>query len=431
MGTRMIHIDNAFLRKVVEPKKLASLQPRLAQAQRQLAEGTCPGSEFLGWRDLPLHPDVQELARLQKTAKTIREEADALIVVGIGGSYLGTRAAIDFLTPALSVTKPRILYFGHHLDSDYAADILEQFDPHKVFINVISKSGGTLEPAVAFRLLRDRLSRVLDSATMQNRIIATTDPDSGLLCEMAKNEKWTTFHIPPNVGGRFSVMTSVGLLPIAVAGLKIDALLEGARDMAKICRASQDMESNHALLYAALRTLFYESGKRIELMAAFHPALHSVMEWWKQLFGESEGKDGKGLFPASVDFTTDLHSLGQYIQDGSRTMFETILWLEKTRRSIAIPESTDNSDHLNDLAGKTLQEINEAAFQGTAKAHSDGDVPVVILRLQERSEYALGQLFYFFEYAVAISALMLGVNPFDQPGVTTYKNNMKKLLNQK
>ncbi|MBN1542684.1 glucose-6-phosphate isomerase [candidate division KSB1 bacterium] len=424
----MIHLDDGFLREIISAKKLETIRPRLERAAQQVNRGECAGNDFLGWRDLPIDPDRVEIERIKQEAQRIRTEVDRFVVIGIGGSYLGARAAIEFLIPPFSQPQPQMLYFGHHLGSDYGAGFLELLDSGTTCINVISKSGTTTEPAIAFRLALDRLNRRSDAKTLKKRIIATTDPRHGHLRRLAEAQGWTTFAIPPDVGGRFSVLTPVGLLPIAVAGFDIDALLAGARDMALLCQESMDPGKNPALRYAALRTLLYESGKHVEILSTFDPALHYMAEWWKQLFGESEGKDGKGLFPASAHLTTDLHSLGQYIQDGSRILFETFLWLEETRETLVIPESTQDADDLNYLAGRSLDAVNYQAYRGTALAHSDGGVPVITLGLKRRDEYTLGALYYFFEYTVAISGLLLGVNPFDQPGVEAYKKNMFALL---
>ncbi len=421
----MLKLDTRFLDSFISGHELNHIEPGLEEVYNRLTNRTCPGSDFLGWLDLPF---TAEFDGIEEVAEEIRSHAEQFVMIGIGGSYLGTRATIEFLSPYFQKHKPEILYLGHHLSPDYTQELINHINPANLYVNVISKSGTTTEPGVAFRLLEAQMASQLDSKELGKRIIATTDKSSGALVHNAKQKGYRRFVIPDDVGGRFSVLTPVGLLPIAVAGLDIRELVSGARDMAQYLNENTSLEKNPAWLYAAIRFILYQKGKRVEVLSSFEPAFHYVAEWWKQLFGESEGKDGKGLFPSSADFTTDLHSLGQYIQDGYRHLFETFIMIDEPRHRVGIPENEENLDNLNYLADKDLAKANYQAFRGTALAHYDGGVPNLTITLPGRSEYYLGQLFYFFEMSVALSGLLLGVNPFDQPGVESYKQNMFALL---
>ena len=426
----MLKLDIQLLDSIVTEKTLASTQEAVCHIFNSLHEGTCTGHEWLGWRDLPFRDDVEELQSINEVAQEIRENADLFIVIGIGGSYLGARAAIEGLTSSFPCrkTQPEVLFIGHHLSVDYAAELLNYLEGKRYYINVISKSGTTTEPGIAFRLLLDHLKKHATPEQCKNQIIATTDANDGALHDMAIAEHYRRFVIPDDVGGRFSVLTPVGLLPLAVSGIKIEEMLDGAREMARQCRENMDVASNPALTYAAARHLLYQSGKYLEILAVWHPTLLYLAEWWKQLFGESEGKDGKGIWPTSVGLTTDLHSLGQYIQDGRRMLFETFLLVDKDRHHLTIPKLADDADGLNYLAGMNLANANLEAWRGTALAHFSGGTPNMTLHLAERDAYRFGELFYFFQFAVAVSGLLLGVNPFDQPGVEAYKKNMFALL---
>lgn len=426
----MIKLDTTLLQSVVSSDALAAQQEAVSRVVTSLYQGTCKGNEWLGWRDLPLEDHLEEQHRVEEYGAEIQDQADVLIVVGIGGSYLGSMAAISGLTPFFGGPKkgPEILFFGHHLSADYAAELLQHLEGKRYYINVISKSGTTTEPGIAFRLLLDHLSRQVTPQQRKRRIIATTDASTGALHDLAVAAGYRTFVIPDNIGGRFSVLTPAGLLPIAAAGIDIDHLLSGARSMADHCRRHQNLKENDVLKYAAARHLLYQAGKHVEVLAYWHPALAYVAEWWKQLFGESEGKGGQGIWPAAVGLTTDLHSLGQYIQDGRRMIFETFLQVDRNLHQQLIPALEGDPDELGYLAGRDLAEANFQALQGTALAHHQGGTPSMTLRMGERDAYHFGELFYFFEFAVAVSGLLLGVNPFDQPGVEDYKKNMFALL---
>ena len=399
-----------------------------------LNEGTGAGNDFLGWLTLPGDIEIQ-LDRIQKTANHLRSISDTTVVIGIGGSYLGARAVIDALshsfTPYLK-NKPHhdVIFAGQNICEDYLSELTEVLDERRYSIIVISKSGTTTEPAIAFRILKDHLERKVGKVNAASRIIAITDEKKGALRSLAMANGYETFIIPDNVGGRYSVLSPVGLLPIAVSGLDIKTLVTGAKDIEASTRSNRDASSNPALLYAAARNLLLQGGRAIEIMVGFTPKLHFMSEWWKQLYGESEGKDGKGIYPASVDMTTDLHSLGQYIQDGQRILFETIISVGRPCRNVIIPMENDDSDQLNFLAGKRLSEVNRNAEAGTIIAHNDGSVPVIKIEIPVLDEYYTGQLIYFFEIACGISGYILDVNPFDQPGVEAYKKNMFALLSK-
>jgi glucose-6-phosphate isomerase len=395
--------------------------------------GTGAGNDFLGWLSLP-DDILPQLDRIEKTAKHLRSVSDTTVVIGIGGSYLGARAVIEALShsfPSLLKSKyHQILYAGQNICEDYMSDLLEVLDNRNYSIIVISKSGTTTEPAIAFRILKDHLERKVGKAVAADRIIAVTDKSKGALRSLAELNGYETFVIPDNIGGRYSVLTPVGLLPIAVSGLDIRALVKGAKAMEEASRHNKNAAANPVLLYAAARNLILQGGRPVEILVGFTPRLYYLSDWWKQLYGESEGKEAKGIFPASVDFTTDLHSLGQYIQEGQRILFETMISVKSTRKKLTIPTEKEDSDQLNYLAGKRLSEVNYSAELGTVLAHNDGKVPVIILNVPGLDEYYTGQLIYFFELACAISGYILDVNPFDQPGVEAYKKNMFALLNK-
>lgn len=399
-------------------------------AHHMLHDKKGPGSDYLGWVDLPLQYDREEFARIKQAAERIRSHSDALIVIGIGGSYLGARSAIEALSHTFHNQmngNTQVYFAGQNISSTYIAHLLELLKDKDISVNVISKSGTTTEPAIAFRILRDYMEKKYGKSGAQSRIFATTDQAKGALKKLADEEGYETFVIPDDVGGRYSVLTAVGLLPIAAAGLDIDRMMAGAAAAAQKYN-NPDLASNESYQYAAVRNALYRKGKTIELLANFEPSLHFVSEWWKQLFGESEGKDQKGLYPASVDFSTDLHSMGQYVQEGRRDLLETVLSVKKPRVEWTIEKDEGNLDGLNFLAGMTMDEVNKSAAQGTRIAHVDGGVPNLIVELDELNEYTYGEMVYFFEKACGISGLLLGVNPFDQPGVEAYKNNMFALL---
>ena len=398
-----------------------------------LNAGTGPGNDFLGWLSLP-GDILQQIDKIEKIARHLRSVSDTTVVVGIGGSYLGARAVIEALSHSFShllKTKHHdIIFAGHNISEDYMSDLLEILEGRNYSIIVISKSGTTTEPAIAFRILKAHLEKKVGKPVAADRIIAITDARRGALRSMAETNGYETFVIPDDVGGRYSVLTPVGLLPIAISGLDIRMLVSGAKAMEELTRKNKTAASNPSLLYAAARNILLQSGKVIEIMVGFTPKLHFMSEWWKQLYGESEGKDGKGIFPASVDMTTDLHSLGQYIQDGQRILFETMISVKNPVKKLIIPLEKDDSDQLNYIAGKRLSEVNHNAELGTAMAHNDGNVPVINITIPELDEYYTGQMIYFFELACAISGYILDVNPFDQPGVEAYKKNMFALLNK-
>ena len=391
-------------------------------------------TQFLGWVNLPENYDKKEFERIKKAANKIQSDSDVLIVIGIGGSYLGARAVIEAITncfynmlPAKKRKTPMIVYAGNNLSPNYLNDLLNLIGERDISINVISKSGTTTEPAIAFRVLREAIETKYGVEEAKKRIYVTTDKKKGALKGLADEENYETFVIPDNVGGRFSVLTAVGLLPIATAGVDIDKLMQGAKD-AREKYMDSSIKFNDCYKYAVVRNLLYNSGKKIEVLANYEPQLHYFTEWWKQLYGESEGKDFKGIFPSGAIFTTDLHSLGQYIQEGRRNLFETVINIEKVDNDIEINADEDNLDGLNYLAGKKLSFVNKKAMQGTIKAHVDGDVPNILITIDELNSHTIGQLIYFFEKACAVSGMLLGVNPFNQPGVEKYKTNMFKLL---
>ena len=408
---------------------------KLAEAAKEeLVAKTGAGNDFLGWIDLPVDYDKEEFARIIKAADKIKNDSEVLLVIGIGGSYLGARAAIEFLrhnfynTVSKEVRKtPEIYYVGNNISSTYIKHLIDVIGDRDFSINMISKSGTTTEPAIAFRVFKKMLIEKYGKEEANKRIYATTDKARGALKNLANEEGYESFVVPDDVGGRYSVLTAVGLLPIAVSGADITKLMEGAASMREVC-LNKPFEENDAVKYAAIRNILLRKGKTIEVLANYEPSIHYVSEWWKQLYGESEGKDQKGIFPAAVDLTTDLHSMGQFIQDGQRTMFETVLNLEKSTEEIVLEEEDVDLDGLNYLAGKTVEFINQSAMKGTMLAHTDGNVPNLMVNIPEQNEFYLGQLFYFFEFACGVSGYMLGVNPFDQPGVESYKRNMFALL---
>ncbi len=409
--------------------EILSIKEQVKSAHKVLHEKTGAGSDFLGWVDLPENYDKEEFARIKKAAEKIRNDSDVLIVIGIGGSYLGAKAAIDFLRgPFYNFnSKTQIFFAGNSISPNYLNGLLKAIEGKDVSVNVISKSGTTTEPAIAFRIFKDYLEKKYGKEEAKNRIYATTDKAKGALKNLADSEGYETFVVPDDVGGRYSVLTAVGLLPIAVCGADIDKLMEGAKDAMELY-ANDNLEENDCYMYAAVRNILYRKGKTVEMLVNYEPELQYFIEWWKQLYGESEGKDQKGIFPSGASFSTDLHSMGQYIQDGLRNLFETVIYVENSKEDITIGEDKDNVDGLNFLAGKTVDFVNKKAFEGTLLAHTDGGVPNLILKIKALDEYTLGQLVYFFEKACGISGYILGVNPFNQPGVESYKKNMFALL---
>ena len=403
-------------------------------ARELLLSGKGAGSDFLGWVDLPVNYDKDEFSRIKAAAERIRSDSEVFLVIGIGGSYLGARAAIEFLRHSFynNVSKdvrkgPEIYFLGNNISSTYIAHLMDVIGDRDFSVNMISKSGTTTEPGIAFRIFRDKLEEKYGKEGAAKRIYATTDKAKGALKTLADAEGYEEFVVPDNVGGRFSVLTAVGLLPIAVSGADIDELMAGAADMREAAQ-KKPFEDNDAMQYAAIRNILYRKGKSVEIVANYEPSLHYISEWWKQLYGESEGKDQKGIFPASVDLTTDLHSMGQFIQDGARIMFETVLEIEKPRVELTMKKAESDLDGLDYLAGKTVDFANKCAMNGTILAHTDGNVPNTMIKIPEQTERYLGQLFYMFEFACGVSGYMLGVNPFDQPGVESYKKNMFALL---
>lgn len=432
--SKTLSLDLSKTTPFLKEHEIAYLQPMISEAHKMLHEKTGAGSDFLGWVDLPVAYDKEEFARIKKAAAKIQGDSEALIVIGIGGSYLGARAAIEMLSHSFYNTLPKgkrktpaIFYVGNNISSTYMTDLLEAIEGMDISVNIISKSGTTTEPAIAFRIFKDYMEKKYGKDGAKGRIYATTDKARGALKTLADSEGYETFVIPDDVGGRFSVLTAVGLLPIAVAGISIDEMMHGAAD-AREAYSVEDLNKNDAYKYAAARNALSRKGKSTEILVNYEPAIHYFGEWWKQLYGESEGKDHKGIFPAAVDFSTDLHSMGQYIQEGLRNIFETVINVEAPRKSITIEESAENVDGLNFLAGQTMDFVNKKAFQGTVLAHNDGEVPNIILNVPELTPYYFGYAVYFFEKACGISGYLNGVNPFDQPGVEAYKKNMFALL---
>lgn len=418
----------------VKAHEVENMKKPVGDAKELLVSKTGAGNDFLGWIDLPVNYDKEEFARIKKAAEKIQGDSEVLLVIGIGGSYLGARAAIEFLRHGFynmvgrEIRKtPEIYFVGNSISSTYIRHLMDVIGDRDFSVNMISKSGTTTEPAIAFRVFREMLVKKYGKSEAAKRIYATTDKSKGALKKVADEEGYETFVVPDDVGGRFSVLTAVGLLPIAVSGADIDRLMEGAASGRELA-LNAPYEENDALKYAALRNIMLRKGKAVEILANYEPGVHYVSEWWKQLYGESEGKDQRGIFPASVDLTTDLHSMGQFIQDGARIMFETVINVETSREEILIGEEPVDLDGLNYLAGKSVDFVNKSAMNGTILAHTDGQVPNFIVNVPEVNEYYLGQLFYFFEFACGVSGYLLGVNPFNQPGVESYKKNMFALL---
>lgn len=418
----------------IQAHEIAYMEQPVKAAHEMLHNKTAPGHEYTGWLELPHNYDQAEFERIKAAAEKIKDDCEALVVVGIGGSYIGARAAIEMLghsfynsLPPDKRKTPQIYFLGHNISPVYTEDLLTVLVDKDICVNVISKSGTTTEPALAFRLLREHLEKKYGKTGARQRIYATTDRSKGALKQLADSEGYQTFVVPDDIGGRYSVLTAVGLLPIAVSGADIDQIMTGAASAAD-AYANPSLATNPAYQYAAVRNLLYRKGKTVELLVNYEPSLQLFAEWWKQLFGESEGKDQKGIYPASANFSTDLHSLGQYIQDGLRHIFETVINIDQPRHDIIITRDKDNLDGLNFLAGKTLDFVNKRAFEGTLLAHTDGGVPNLIVNVPRINEHYFGQLVYFFEKACAISAYLLGVNPFNQPGVEGYKQNMFALL---
>ncbi len=426
-----VTLHTSYAKGFLRSHELAALQPQVTAAHELLHSGKGLGNDFLGWVDLPVNYDKDEFARIEAAAARIRKDTDVFVVIGIGGSYLGARAVIEFLKSPnynlLVKDAPQVVFAGNSISADAMNDVLALCEGKRVSVNVISKSGTTTEPAIAFRVFRDYLEKTVGKEEARRRIYVTTDRARGTLKELSDREGYETFVVPDDVGGRFSVLTAVGLLPVAVAGCDIATLMAGAA-AAREAYGDPDIEVNDCYRYAAARHAMLRRGRAVELMVSYEPRYALMSEWWKQLYGESEGKDGKGLFPASVIFSTDLHSLGQFVQDGSNILFETVMQFDAPPSDLTIREEKENGDGLNFLAGKTMSEINRKAFEGTVLAHADGDTPSLVLQLPKMDEYNLGYLIYFFEKACAVSGYMLGVNPFDQPGVEAYKRNMFALL---
>lgn len=430
----MTGFDYSNAMKFVRPHEIDSMKAITLAAADLLKSRKGAGNDFLGWIDLPVNYDKEEFSRIKMAAKKIQSDSEILLVAGIGGSYLGARAAIEFLrhgfyndlAPEVRKT-PRIYYVGNSMNSTYIQNIIDLLEGHDFSVNVISKSGTTTETAIAFRVFRDLLIKKYGAKEAAKRIYATTDKARGALKTLADTEGYESFVIPDDVGGRFSVLTAVGLLPIAASGADIGALMAGAAEGREVA-FNGAFEDNPALQYAALRNILHRKGKTVEILANYEPSMHYISEWWKQLYGESEGKDQRGIFPASVDLTTDLHSMGQFIQDGDRIMFETVLNIENARRDFTLTSQENDLDGLNYLAGKNMSWVNQCAMQGTIAAHVDGGVPNMMVNIPAQDEASLGSLFYFFEYACGVSGYISGINPFNQPGVEFYKANMFKLL---
>ena len=418
----------------VDPKAIMKYKEKVEQIHEELHKRANDEKDFVGWLELPTKYDKEEFERIKSSAKRIQEDSEVLVVIGIGGSYLGARAVIESLTstfynmlPNKQRKFPQILYVGNNLSPNYINELIEYIGDKDFSVNVISKSGTTTEPAVAFRIFREILENKYGIDEARSRIYATTDRKKGALKTLADNEGYETFVVPDNIGGRYSVLTAVGLLPIATAGIDIDKLIQGAK-IAEDRYNDSNLKYNECYKYAVVRNILYKLYKNTEILVNYEPKMHYFTEWWKQLFGESEGKDQKGIFPAGVDFTTDLHSMGQYIQEGRRNLFETVIEIEEPLSDITINPDDDNLDGLNYLAGKGLDFVNKKAMEGTIKAHVDGDVPNIVIKMKKLDEQNIGELIYFFEKACAMSGMILGVNPFNQPGVEKYKTNMFKLL---
>ena len=429
-----IIFDYSKVLSFVTEQEIKNFKDTTLNARNTLVNKTGIGNDYLGWLDLPVDYDKEEFSRIKEAAKKISKDSDILLVVGIGGSYLGARAAIEFLSHSFynNLSKedrkaPQIFFCGNSISTKYIADLKDLLKGKDFSVNIISKSGTTTEPAIAFRVFKEMLIEKYGKEEANKRIYATTDKARGALKNLANEEGYESFVVPDDVGGRYSVLTAVGLLPIAVAGIDIDELMKGAARAREIV-LNTEYEKNPSLLYAAIRNILNRKGKDVEIVANYEPSLHYVSEWWKQLFGESEGKDYRGIYPASVDLTTDLHSMGQFIQDGKRIMFETVLSVEENPVEILLNKEDVDTDGMNYLAGKSIDFVNKSAMNGTILAHTDGMVPNLLVRIPDVSPYSLGQLFYFFEFACGVSGYISGINPFDQPGVESYKSNMFALL---
>ena len=429
-----IKLDYLYTDNFISQQEIISYEQQIKTIHNNLHNSTGEGNEYLGWLTLPEDYDKKEFEKIKETAQIIQNNSDILIVIGIGGSYLGAKMVIEALnnnfynySKTNKSNKPQIIFAGNTLSSTYLSDLIEYIKDKDFSINVISKSGTTIEPAISFRILKEILIEKYGKEESKNRIFITTDKEKGNLKKFADKEGYQTFNIPDNIGGRYSILTSVGLLPIAAAGYNINELINGAKD-AMIEYNNSNLLENECYQYAIIRNILYKKGKLIELLVNYEPNMNYFSEWWKQLFGESEGKEHKGIFPAAVNFTTDLHSMGQYIQEGQRIIFETTLFFEKPNKDILIPSDKDNVDNLNFLINKNLSYVNEQAFKGTVLAHTKGEVPNLIINVEKMNEYNLGQLIYFFEKACAISGYLNNINPFNQPGVEVYKKNMYELL---
>lgn len=432
-----IKVDSSKLVSFVKDEEINKMKEKAMEAKKVLLSKEGAGNDFLGWVDLPVEYDKDEFGRIKKAAEKIISDSEVLVVIGIGGSYLGARAAIEFLRHGFynNVKKeirktPEIYYAGNNISGSYLQGLIDVIGDRDFSVNVISKSGTTTEPAIAFRVFKTMLEEKYGKTGAAKRIYATTDKSRGALKSLSDAEGYETFVVPDDVGGRYSVLTAVGLLPIAVSGADIDKLMKGAQNARENC-INSEYDNNPAMQYAVLRNILHAQGKSVEIMANYEPSFHYIAEWWKQLYGESEGKDQKGIFPASLDLTTDLHSMGQFVQDGTRIMFETVMQIETPKCQIVIEEDENDLDGLNYLAGKTMDFVNKNAMNGTILAHTDGKVPNICISIPDQSEESLGELFYMLEFACGVSGYMLGVNPFNQPGVESYKKNMFALLGKK
>lgn len=424
---KYLNLDISLAKPFFDTKEFMNVKEDIVHAHQVLRSKKGAGNDYLGWLDLPVEYDKEEVKRIQKAAEQIKKQSTVLLAIGIGGSYLGARAAIEMLKKYFNQSGVDVIFVGNQISSTYAVELLDYLKDKDFSINVISKSGTTTEPAIAFRIFKEYMEKRYGKAEAKNRIYATTDKVRGALKTLSNAEGYETFVVPDDVGGRFSVLTPVGLLPIAAAGIDIDEMLAGAKDAYHFYK-EEEVEKNDALLYALVRNLLYRKGKKLEMLVNYEPRLHYFAEWWKQLYGESEGKDGKGIWITSASFSTDLHSLGQMIQEGERTLFETVLNVEQPLKNITIEKDKDNLDGLNFLSGKTMDDVNKMAMKGTMIAHVDGGVPNLCLNIPNISAYSFGYMVYFFEFACGVSAYTLGVNPFNQPGVEAYKKNMFALL---
>lgn len=431
--SKVVHFDASKLTPFVHENELKEMQAVVTAADKELREGTGAGSDFRGWIDLPINYDKDEFDRIKKAAKKIQNDSEVLVGIGIGGSYLGAQASIEFLNSSFYGREkekyPTVVFCGNSLSGSYLYDLLEWLGDKDFSINIISKSGTTTEPSIAFRVLKDKLIKKYGKEEAAKRIYATTDRAKGALKTEADAEGYEEFVVPDDIGGRFSVLSAVGLLPIAVAGGDIDAMMKGAAD-ARAAYTDPDVSEDNPYQYAALRNILYRKGYTTELLENYEPSLRMFGEWWKQLMGESEGKDQKGIYPSSANFTTDLHSLGQYIQEGRRNLMETVIRVENPEHDVTIPDDKENLDQLNFLSGKTMNYVNDRAYEGVVLAHTDGGVPVMTVDIENQSAHTLGYLIYWFELAVGISGYLNGINPFNQPGVESYKRNMFGLLNK-